>query len=270
MTASVDLVVNCYERTWQRVLAPGFFPDIVDQNRFAFARRVALLNNIADWRAATAVAEARLREREIDAYYLVADYMEEALRRTGLTAADLASIPHYSSWALAALVLPGSDWLMHWDADLQMDPPCDWVGPALELMQSDSRIAVANPMWKKADMRRELREICGDFVLGYGFTDQIYLLRRSEFAAPVYRYWVPISMRYPLSHVRPYYEQMVDAYMRRNRRLRATLAKAHFTHMTEEGAAYPGGFGNRIRRYCSKAAVWSMRMIPGRHPYVHD
>ena len=58
----VDLVVNCWERSYREVLAPGFFAGIAEQNRFPFAGRVALVNNVDD------VADARRRaQRLVDA-----------------------------------------------------------------------------------------------------------------------------------------------------------------------------------------------------------
>src|ERR1700733_5243935 len=45
---TVDLCVNCYERTYREVLKPGFFPALVAEHRHAFARRTAIINNVND------------------------------------------------------------------------------------------------------------------------------------------------------------------------------------------------------------------------------
>lgn len=268
--AEVDLVINCFERTYRKVLAPGFVRGIVEQNRYAFRRVTVLLNNIADSAAAEALAKELLRTGEIMQWFLVADHLDRALQQTGLTRQQLGSLPFYSDWALVALTVPGSDWIVHWDADVQLAEPMDWITPSLELMRENKFVATANPTWKKANTGREERGCKGDFVLSYGFTDQVFLLRRSEFARPIYRYWVPISMRYPVSHVGPYFEQWVDAYLRVKKRLRATYLPATFVHATVEGSAYPRAWPLRLKNTLRRAAVAVLRRLPFRHRYLAD
>ena len=77
MHADVDLIVNSYERTYRSVLARGFFPGIVEQNQRPFARRIALVNNVNDRRDAEARAQSLIRFGELDAYYFVADHLDE-------------------------------------------------------------------------------------------------------------------------------------------------------------------------------------------------
>ena len=64
-TVPVDLVVNCYERTYRRVLAEGFFDAIADQNRVEFAGRYAVINNVVDTADARAMAERLVASGEI-------------------------------------------------------------------------------------------------------------------------------------------------------------------------------------------------------------
>jgi hypothetical protein len=66
-------------------------------------------------------------------------------------------------------------------------------------MASDPRIATANPNWTSDSLKVEAREYQADCAIGYGFSDQIFLLRRSEFAQPIYKFHAPISLRYPMS-----------------------------------------------------------------------
>lgn len=266
----VDLVINCYERTYRDVLSPGFFPRIAESCRFTFARHVALLNNIQDIESARRLGENRKSDGEIQQYFRVEDYLEEALRTTGLRRSDLKNIPHYSNWALVALIIPGSEFMVHWDAEIRMAEPYNWIEPSLRLMRADPRIAVANPLWDKGENALEFREKSGEFMLGYGFSDQVYLLSRKEFAQPVYRHWVPIALRYPVAHIAPYFEQMVDSYMRANYRYRATLTAARYLHPVAEGAAYPRDIKSRILSASKRAAVAIMRHTPGKHRYIHD
>jgi hypothetical protein len=266
----VDLVINCYERTYRDVLSPGFFQKVAESCQFSFTQHTVLLNNIRDMEGALRLCEERIADGGIHQFFRVEDYIDDALRVAGLTHRDLNNIPYYSNWALVALIVPGNEFMVHWDAEIRMVEPYNWVEPSLRLMQADPRVAVANPLWDTKGNVREFREKNGEFMLGYGFSDQIYLISRKEFAKPVYHSWVPISLRYPVAHIAPYFEQMVDSYMRVNRRYRATLTAARYQHPVAEGAAYPSGIKARILFAAKRAAVGLMRHFPGKHRYFHD
>lgn len=267
---AVDLAINCFERTYRKVLAPGFIRDIVEQNCFPFRHVTLLLNNIDQPDEAKRMAQQLLASREITQFFFVEDHLDQALDKTGLTRPQLGKLPFYSDWALVALTVPGSDWMVHWDADVHLDEPADWITPSLQLIARDPSVAIANPCWKQANLRREARSRDGDFALGYGFTDQVFLLRRSEFAQPIYRFWLPISMRFPLSHIGAYFEQWVDAYLRVRRRLRATYLPVTFVHATEEGSAYPNAWSVRCNNALRRIFVAVIRRLPFRHPYLSD
>ncbi len=68
-------------------------------------------------------------------------------------------------------------------------------------MESDSRILVANPNWWRPGIDSEADEIVGDFFLGYGFSDQLFLCRRIDLKRSIYKYNTIASLRYPLSHI---------------------------------------------------------------------
>jgi hypothetical protein len=251
-------------------LAPGFVSTIVDDSLFAFARRTILLNNINDKEDALRLAKERLAAGEIDQINVVEDHLDEALAVTGLTKERLGKIAHFSNWALAALVIPGNDYMVHWDAEIRMVQPYNWIDAALQLFAADSRVAVANPLWKSGERSPEFREWSGDFALSYGFSDQVYLLNRREFARPIYDHWVPIALRYPVAHISPYFEQMVDSYLRVANRYRATHMVARYEHPVEEGISYPRDVKARALFTARRIAVAAMRRTPGRHRYFHD
>jgi len=152
----------------------------------------------------------------------------------------VGAVAHYSDWAIVALFLPGSaPWMCHRDPEVRLKNPFDWVSPSINLMKEDSRVAVANPNWWKGGLDGETILTHGDFSIGYRFNDQVYLLRISEFARPVFRYFAPASLRDPLSYVSPIFEQRVDAYMRCHRRLRATYRRAIYVHPDNENSSCP-------------------------------
>ena len=264
--SGVDLVVNTFERSYREVLAPGFFPAIAEQNRFTFERRVALVNNVDDPSDARKRAEALVAAGEIDAFEFVADHLDDALRRTGLTHDDLGRIAYFSDCSLVAATLDGAPWLLYWDADVRLERPCDWITPSLELFESDPRVAVANPAWEAPTLEQETLERSGDFALGHGFSDQVWLVRRSEFGAPIYGRKCLARHRYPMAHVAYIFEARVDAWMRHNGRLRATYTPVRYLH--PEGSSHnaypPANLAERMKLVRSTAVNAFLARSPWR------
>ncbi len=226
----VDLVVNTFERNYRAVLSPGVFAGIEDQNRFRFTRRVALINNVVDVADAQTRADVLVSAGELHCHFLVNQRLPGALEATGLHERDLGRLVHYSDCSLVAVTLPGSPWLLYWDPDIYLEQPVDWITPALARMARDRRVMVANPLWEDPTLERTTLEYDGDFALGQGFSDQVYLVRRREFAAPIYKERCIASYRYPVSAIAYVFEARVDAWMRHHGRLRLTYLPARYRH----------------------------------------
>lgn len=240
----VDLCVNCYERTYRDVLAPGFFAALAETHAHRFARRTAIVNNVDD-RAVAETRIARLREAgELDVAFFVEDRIDDALRRTGVTRQEIARASYFTDWGLVLVSAPGPDWLVHCDSEVRLQKPVDWVAPSIALMERDARVMVANPRWyaptpRHETLPRSTLEQAEGFALGLGFSDQLFLCRRAEFAAPIYRQRCLASRRYPMANVSLSFEARVDAWMRHHERLRATFLGAVYRHPDEIGSGYP-------------------------------
>ncbi len=267
---SVDFIVNTFERTYREVLAPGYIANMAADHCYPFARRIVMINNVNDREIAEKRARDLQRSGEITEYYFVADLLTQILPRAGLTLTDLQPNIHYTDCSLTAIFLDGSDYLVYCDADVRMKEQQDWITPSLELMARDSRIAVANPNWTPETLKRESREFQGEFGIGYGFSDQLYLLRRSEFARPIYKFHTPISLRYPMSASGRIFEQMVDSYMRVKGRMRATLSTANYIHGAEEGAFYAKLKGSaKVFQIRNSLILFTMKSLGLKHPRYH-
>ena len=271
MTPAVDLVVNCFERSYRKVLAPGFFHRIAADNARGFACRTVVINNVDDRAMATALAEARVADGEIDRYAFVADHLDEALRRTGLTREELAPIPYFTDFAIVAVTLDGPDFMLMWDADVRLREPVDWVTPALELMERDPRIMAANPNWPVDNLGEFTLQDAGDFAIGQGFTDQAFLVRRSEMAQPIYTQRCVALRRYPLSYVGAIFEARVDAHMRHAGRLRATYRHATYDMEVEMGTSWPSlSLRERALQARDHAIIRMLRASPWRPPHLRQ
>jgi hypothetical protein len=240
----VDLCVNCYERTYRDVLTPGFIPALAENQANRFARRTAIVNNVED-RADAEQRARRLHETgELDAYFFVEDLIEGALRQVGLSPAAIARAPYFTDWGLVLVTVPGPDWLVHCDPEVRLLQPRDWVTKSIELMDRDKRVMVANPRWyaptpRHETLARSTLEYTDEFSLGLGFSDQLFLGRRSELAAPIYGQRCIATRRYPMANVSRSFEARVDAWMRHHDRLRATFLGATYAHPDTIGGGYP-------------------------------
>ena len=243
--AEVELVFNCFERTIGRAVHPGVLSGLADAHGYPFSSRTLLVNNVDDldrWRPSL---DGLVEAGAVDRWVAVADALPGALTATGLSRRDIEARQHWSDFGLVAVSLPGPDWVCYCDPEITLPEPGDWIGPAIALMEADGRVAVANPRWTTGTAAEDKAdEVSGDFFLGYGFTDQIFLTRRSELARPIYRSALPVvlrspaSLRYPASFDSTVFEMRVDAYMRAHGRLRATHRHIRYDHAPEEGSSY--------------------------------
>lgn len=261
---AVDLVVNTFERTYRRAMSPGAVAAVAQANRHPFARRVVLINNVADRAQAAGLGEQLVEAGEIDEFRFVDEHVRGALAEVGLTEDELQPLLHYSDAPLVAATMPGSPWMLYWDPEARLLEPTDWVGPALELMHGDPRVMVANPSWEAADasgrrpgVEREAIVVQDGFALGQGFSDQVFLAARRSLAAPIYDQRCIARIAYPAAHKAHVFEARVDAHMRHHARLRATsLSATYATEGTDgEGSTYPPRGATETVRFVRNALM---------------
>jgi hypothetical protein len=266
VSTPVDLVVNTYERTYRRVLVPGFFSGIEDQCRFPFAGRVALINNVGDEPDARRRAAELVASGELTGFELVRECLPGALARTGLRESELGATRHYVDSLLVAVTLPGAPWLVNWDADISLAEPADWISPSIDLMDRDAGILCANPDNFHHPAGLAGTERADGFALTPGFSDQLFLARRADLARPIYTERCVAALRCPIAHIGWSFEMRVDSYMRHHGLLRASELGSRYIHPPEmAGTSYPApDLPARIRRMRNMALLAYLRNAPPR------
>lgn len=261
--SDVELVFNCFERTIEYVTESDVLHDLALENSYPFARRTLLVNNVESPRKWLSALDRLVSTHVVDRWLSVADALPQALAVTGLRMRDIRPRQHWSDFALVAVSLPGPSFVCYCDPEVELAVPGDWITPSIALMNSDPRVAVTNPRWTASSaVEEKADEIIGDFLVGYGFTDQVFLAKRDELARPIYRSWLPIavrspaSLRYPAAFDSAVFEMRVDAYMRAKKRRRATHRWITYTHATPEGSSYDADTPlRRIRRIRNHAIL---------------
>ena len=241
MNNHVSLFVNCFERDYRQVLAPGFMKAKASQFRFPFQRVVVTLNNITDPTSAVGLAQGAVRRGEVDEYIEVAAALPGALKRCGMELQDLGLVRHYMDFALVAVSSAAPHYVLYCCAEVDLVTPFDWISDALAKLEADPRILVANPSWASDPGGAQRESICrsGEHWLGRGFSDQCFLADAGRLAAPIYRYKHEAGGRYPMSDLGDIFEKRVDAYMRHHNLLRISDARVFYNHAGVEGKGYP-------------------------------
>ena len=241
MRKSVSLFVNCFERDYRSVLAPGFMKAKAAQFRFPFDRVVVTINNTADPLSAARMGAEATDRGEIHGYLEVSKELPDALALCGLKDSDLGYVRHYMDFALVAVKHALPNYLLYCCAEVDLLTPFDWISEAVAKLEADQSLLVANPSWAsdptgahRESIRRE-----GDHWIGMGFSDQCFLVDSTRLAAPIYRYKHEAGSRYPMSDLGDIFEKRVDAYMRHHKLLRISDARVFYNHAGVEGVGYP-------------------------------
>jgi hypothetical protein len=228
---SVTLETKCWEGDWKTLLLTNHLQVLAEANCFPFAERVLMINNVTDYPRVQAYAQRAVEIGLISKFIIVKDHAEEALSFFRLTPESLGRGYVYSVAELVSIYLCPTEFLLHFSGDSLPDQPCNWIPQALAAFESDRRVKVANLTWNRRyqEARAESSEETADFYLGYGFSDQCYLIQPSDFRAPIYNEHHPASQRYP-AYGGELFEKKVDSWMRNHGHLRATYKHAAYLH----------------------------------------
>ena len=138
-----------------------------------------------------------------------------------------------------------SEWLLGWDAETELETPANWVDPGIELLESNPWLFHTSLAWPgfTADWPGyEAEEVgrIGDYSINWGFSDQLFLLRRADLIGKIYQRFAPMAAARHAPHPTTF-EYRVEANQRATRRPRATLTTVHYkTHDV------PGGVLGRV------------------------
>ena len=228
---AVTFETKCYEKDWEILLRTGRLETMIRRNCFEFAERILYINNVADPDKVRYYAE-RLKERGvISEHVLVDDHADEALDFFGLDRDSFKGGYYYSIQELVGIYRCKSEYLVHFSGDSVLDGSIPWIEPALNRFSEDPRIKVATCLWngKTEEAGQESLEQDSDYWLGYGFSDQCYLVKVSDFRAPIYAERHSASERFPV-YGGELFEKRVDAWLRNNEYLRCVYKHGSYLH----------------------------------------
>jgi len=231
-SSSVTLETKCWEGDWERILKTDHLRVLAEHNGYPFASRILMINNVSDPAEVCRSAQRAVDDGRLTRFALVEDHADKALDFFGLTRDDLGRGYVYSIAELVAIYLCETEYLLHFSGDSFLPAPCEWIPRALAMFEADHRVRVANPTWNEnyQEARRESFDETSDWYIGFGFSDQCYLIRTADFRGRIYGECHPASARYP-TYGEELFEKRVDSWMRNHGWVRITYRHGSYHHL---------------------------------------
>jgi hypothetical protein len=242
----VTFATTVWEKDWKHVLLRPDYLRVkqIGNHVFPFAEKLLVINNVKDLAAVKRVASELVEQGVLTRFVVVDELAEKMLPAFGLNRSDFRVGPdahlyeavnpdwiYYNALGpLSAIYACESDYLLYLTGDVRLDKPVDWVAPALEKMEGNPLYQVANPVWNDQydEAKRESSHKEGKFfVAPHGFSDQIFLVKKSPFMQPIYSEIRPDSAHFPRGDV---FEKRVYSAMRNRGWQRLIYRKGSYTH----------------------------------------
>lgn len=230
-THAVTFETKCYEKDWEILLKSGRLEAMISRNQYDFDELILYINNVNDPDKVRSYAERLKTRGVITEHVLVDEYANKALAFFGLDREDFRGGYFYSIQELVGIYLCRSEYLLHFSGDSVLENKFQWIDQAIGRMDNDPRIKVATCLWnRKADeAAQESMEQDEDFWVGYGFSDQCYLVKTADFRARIYSETHPASERFPV-YGGELFEKRVDAWMHSHAYLRCVYRHGSYLH----------------------------------------
>ncbi|TXI99991.1 MAG: hypothetical protein E6Q32_07265 [Neisseriales bacterium] len=227
----VTFETKCWEQDWEFLLKTNYLQEMINRNQFDFAQKNLFINNVENLELVKFYADKKIKEGVIDKYYVVADYAEEVLSFFGLNQEDFAGGYYYSIAELTSIYLCQTEFLLHYSSDAILSKNFNWIDDAIEVLNNSKKIVVVNPCWnhRYKEAKRESFEESNKFYVGYGFSDQAYLIRVNDFRRNIYNEVNEFSSRYP-KYGGELFEKRVDSWMRNHQFYRVTHREVSYIH----------------------------------------
>lgn len=229
MFPSVTFATSCWEKDWRLILLDPDYLAVrqIENHRFPFAERLLIINNVDDLKAVQQAAQVKIDQGVLTRIVVAQDI----LPFFQLQRSDFTDWQYYNALApLAAIHACQSDYLLYLTGDVYLKKPMHWLPKTLRCMGSHPQFKVANLTWNgKTDEAKQesYRRTWNFYVAKQGFSDQMFLIRTSDFRAPIYGEIHPDSHHYPRGDV---FEKRVFSYMKNRNWERITFRRGSYTH----------------------------------------
>ena len=253
---TVTFETKVWEKDWDLIMKTPFLERTIDRCGDLVSKRVLYINNVKNAQQVIQAANQLVAKGTIDSWILVEAYAEQALSYFNLSKEKLGVGYYYSIAELVSIYLCDTKYLLHFsgDATVVKGAPQDWLAQGIKVLEDNSRVVAFNLAWTNdfKSIREESESEDENCFYGYGFSDQMYLIRAADYKKKIYEYYNTASERYP-KFAGELFEKRVDSWMRENQLLRATYKHGNYLH---ENFPRKGSFRWFKKRY-SMANIFS-------------
>lgn len=228
----VTFETKCYENDWKLLLERDYLRAMIEKCEYSFDEKVLYINNVQDIKEVKKAADILINKNVLTGYMAVEDHVDTVLGYFNLAKESFKGGYFYSVAELTAIFFCKTEFLLHFSGDSIMDGSgYNWIDKAIARMSGSGEILVSNPTWNRRywEAKKESFTEDEDWYLGYGFSDQCYLIRADNFRGEIYNEHNKASERYP-KYGGELFEKRVDAYMRNNRLIRITSKHISYIH----------------------------------------
>jgi hypothetical protein len=212
----VTFATSCWEKDWRFILeTEGYLEHLQIKNHaFPFSEKILIINNVLDLEEVQRAAQKKIEQKVIDRYVVVAPIAEEVLSFFHLTRDDFRArgdegVPsdwiYYNALSpLTALYVCQTEYLLYMTGDVRLKKKVNWIPKALKKMEKSPCYKLANLCWneKYQEAKRESYKRSFYFYMAKeGFSDQMFLVKTSDFRAPIYGEIRSDSSHYPRGYV---------------------------------------------------------------------
>jgi len=230
---NVTFETKVWEKDYEIILKSGRIQKMIDRCHYPFEQKKLFINNVNDLSKAQRLADKLISKSVIDQYIVVDQFAKEALDFFELSKESLGRGYYYSIAELVSIYLCNTKYLLHFSGDSipMRNSNYKWLYILIKQLESNPQIGVANLLWNQKTEEAILESIEHDlqFCIGYGFSDQMYLIRADEFRRPIFNEHNEKSNHYP-SYGGELFEKRVHSYMLNHERYRLTYLGTSYKH----------------------------------------
>lgn len=233
----ISFYTICYEADWRSILIEGRLSKLIKSCNHNFRYKNLIINNVQNRILVEYYAQKAIEANIIDNYFFSSDLYDEVLtyfkikRRSFML--DGYDGFFYSIAPLTSIYLCNTEFIMFFTGDciIKNESNSRWIIDAMEMMNKNKDIFVANPLWDydKGECKRQSFAEDENWRYGFGFTDQCFLIKTLNIKQPIFGYYHVSSESYPI-YGGNLFERRVNSYMRVHNKIRITSKCAIYEH----------------------------------------
>lgn len=230
---TITFETKVWENDWEIMLITDRIKQMIERCQHPFEEKILYINNVSDLEAVKRAADRLVAEKIISKFVVVSEHAEAALEFFSLSKDKLGKEYYYSIAELVSIYLTNTKYLLHFASDSIIAPRTrkDWLMAGINTLDANPQVKVFNLIWNKKYKEAAKESDFEDQVNFYsnGFSDQMYLIRTSDFKGPIYEYDHSDAARYPV-YGGELFEKRVYSWLRHHNYLRATYKHGNYLH----------------------------------------